>query len=84
MCSSRKWSPLTRKVANDPGHSRRPDLRPYVATACAIAISDLVQSPNEPEKSSIDVLSPRFDLVTLGPGSIFVGHIFQRSCSDGF
>ena len=30
-----------------------------VASDCAITISDFVQLPNEPEKSSIDVLSPR-------------------------
>ena len=44
---------------SDPGHFKGPGRRPQLASACAIAINDFVQSPNEPEKSSIDVLSPR-------------------------
>ena len=49
-------------LSSDPGHFSSPVLTAQVASACAIAISDFVQLPNEPEKSSIDVLSPRLSL----------------------
>jgi hypothetical protein len=51
---------------NDPGHFQGADFSSQFASACAIAISDLVQLPNEPEKSSIDILSPRL-ITTSNP-----------------
>lgn len=48
------------KELNDPGRFQASFFGIQVASACAIMISDFVQLLNEPEKSSIDVLSPRF------------------------
>ena len=52
-------SPAVANSRNDPGHFLRSIFQPQVASACAIAINVFVHSPNELEKSSIDVLSPR-------------------------
>lgn len=70
---------ITRVLKNcaiDPGHVPICDLVPQVASACAIAINVLVHSPNEPEKSSIDVLSPRLN--DLGNPGVHIG--IRKSC----
>ena len=45
--------------AIDPGQFEGDVLRRQVSSDCAIATNDFVQLLNEPEKSSIDVLSPQ-------------------------
>jgi RNA polymerase sigma-70 factor (ECF subfamily) len=49
------------EAPKEPGHVQQSFRRPQFASACTIAINDFVHSRNEPEKSSIDVLSPDFN-----------------------
>ncbi len=66
--------------AIDPGHFPSPNLMPQVASACAIAINDFVQFPNEPEKSSIDVLSPRLN--DLGNPAVHISMRKSRTARE--
>jgi hypothetical protein len=58
--SSVTWSTaIGANRAIDPCHFASHSLLCQVTSALAIEINDVVQLPNEPEKSSIAVLSPR-------------------------
>ena len=63
------------RIMIDPGRFGRPSFGLQVASACAIAISDFVQSPKDPEKSSIDVLSPRLTFVYETPSWRLFGNV---------
>ena len=69
------------EVKSDPSHFRRPGFRPQFASPCAIAINDFVQLPNEPEKSSIAVLSPRLSFETSPSSFSAVGFLLGKVAS---
>lgn len=58
---------------NDPGRLQASFFGIQVASDCAIASNVFVHSPNEPEKSSIDVLSPRLELKTARRDQVATG-----------
>lgn len=64
----------------DPGRFGWPFFGLQVASACAIKINVFVHLQNEPEKSSIAVLSLRLTGVTLDANVIPVSYL----CSDGY
>ncbi len=57
-----------------PGHFPEAVLLVQLVSACAIAINDFVQSTNEPEIFSIDVLSPRVGW------TVWLGSILPITC----